>query len=309
MKPLVSIIIPVYNGANYLKEAIESALAQTYENIEIIVVNDGSADQGETEKIALSYGDKIRYIPKENGGSSSALNRGIREMRGEFFSWLSHDDLYLPQKVERSLAAWNGLKDDNAVVVCEGMLINGQGEPLVSKKRDLTGKKSAEEAFFLLTHGKGINGCAILIPKAILDRVGFFDEQMVYLNDLDYWYRLILSKVNVFYLNEKLVKCRIHGQQVSVRKIHLFDAERHYLAQKTLKNADKICIDRSCALKNIAYFCASENLKTELAAAKKLLEENKNLNLRVSAHLACTWVIGAIKRFLKYLRKKILFRR
>ena len=77
LKPLISIVIPVYNGSNFLREAIDSALAQTYKNIEIIVVNDGSADDGETERIALSYGDKIRYFKKENGGVSSALNYGI----------------------------------------------------------------------------------------------------------------------------------------------------------------------------------------------------------------------------------------
>ena len=91
--PKVSIIIPVYNGANYVSEAIDSALAQTYKNIEIIVVNDGSSDDGATEKIAKSYGDRIRYFAKENGGVSSALNFGIRQMTGEWFSWLSHDDL------------------------------------------------------------------------------------------------------------------------------------------------------------------------------------------------------------------------
>ncbi|MEG2610188.1 MAG: glycosyltransferase family A protein, partial [Bacilli bacterium] len=70
----VSIVIPVFNGANYLKEAIDSALAQTYKNIEIIVVNDGSNDEGRTKDIAISYGNKIRYYEKENGGTSSALN-------------------------------------------------------------------------------------------------------------------------------------------------------------------------------------------------------------------------------------------
>jgi len=67
LNPKVSIIIPVYNGSDYLAEAIESALTQTYENLEILVINDGSRDNGATEKIALSYGDKIRYIQKGNG--------------------------------------------------------------------------------------------------------------------------------------------------------------------------------------------------------------------------------------------------
>ena len=88
-----------------MREAIDSALAQTYRNIEIIVVNDGSNDNGETERIALSYGDKIRYFHKENGGVSSALNLGIQNMQGEYFSWLSHDDKYSPKKIENQVNA------------------------------------------------------------------------------------------------------------------------------------------------------------------------------------------------------------
>jgi hypothetical protein len=73
-RPRVSIIIPVYNGSNFLAEAIDSALAQTYQNTEVIVVNDGSTDRGATRAIAASYGDRIRYLEKENGGVASALN-------------------------------------------------------------------------------------------------------------------------------------------------------------------------------------------------------------------------------------------
>ena len=91
--PLVSIVIPVYNGSNYLGQAINSALAQTYKNIEILVINDGSTDDGVTERIAKAYGSQIRYYVKENGGVATALNFGIQKMRGEYFSWLSHDDM------------------------------------------------------------------------------------------------------------------------------------------------------------------------------------------------------------------------
>ena len=99
MQPFITVVIPVYNGADYLGEAIDSALAQTYPHREIIVVNDGSDDGGATDRIARSYVDRIRYYVKENGGVSSALNLGIRNMRGDWLSWLSHDDLYLPDKL------------------------------------------------------------------------------------------------------------------------------------------------------------------------------------------------------------------
>ena len=81
-----------------MREAIDSALAQTYDNVEVIVVNDGSSDDGKTAEIAKSYRDNIKYVEKENGGVASALNRGIEEMQGDFFSWLSHDDVYEPDK-------------------------------------------------------------------------------------------------------------------------------------------------------------------------------------------------------------------
>ena len=97
--PKVSIVIPVYNGANFLTEAIDSALSQSYRNIEIIVINDGSDDGNETDKIARSYGDTIQYYHKKNGGVASALNLGIQKMTGDYFSWLSHDDVYDNKKI------------------------------------------------------------------------------------------------------------------------------------------------------------------------------------------------------------------
>ena len=88
-------------------------MAQTYERVEVIVVNDGSTD--DTEQIALSYGEQIRYFRKENGGVSSALNLGIKEMKGEYFSWLSHDDVYTPDKIEVQIDALRGLEEKNTL--------------------------------------------------------------------------------------------------------------------------------------------------------------------------------------------------
>ena len=102
-QPKVSIVIPVFNGSDFLNQAIDSALAQTYPNLEIIVVNDGSTDEGKTERIAESYGPKIRYFWKTNGRVASALNFGIQRMTGDYFSWLSHDDVYYPEKIHEQM--------------------------------------------------------------------------------------------------------------------------------------------------------------------------------------------------------------
>ena len=131
--PLVSIVIPVYNGANYLSEAIDSALAQTYVNVEVIVVNDGSTDDGKTKDIALSFGNRIRYLEKGNGGVATALNLAVGEMRGELFSWLSHDDAYYPDKIARQVATLAAIEDDKTIPFCNydiidhGSQVVGQG--------------------------------------------------------------------------------------------------------------------------------------------------------------------------------------
>ena len=152
--PKVSIVIPAYNASNYLAEAIDSALAQTYPNVEVIVVNDGSKDDGETERVALSYGDKIRYFLKENGGSSSALNMGIVNMTGEWFSWLSHDDLYLPEKLEKQIEFMYSLGIENSLLTRHIFfssydLIDATGKTIYKcKQKDACALSAKVETFY-----------------------------------------------------------------------------------------------------------------------------------------------------------------
>ena len=126
MNKKVSIIIPVYNGEKYIKEAIESALNQTYTNIEIIVVNDGSKDN--TDEICKSYGNKIKYIKKENGGVATALNTGIKEAKGQYVAWLSHDDLYKENRIEKGMEVLSKLKDKNTIIFSNFELIDSNGK-------------------------------------------------------------------------------------------------------------------------------------------------------------------------------------
>lgn len=213
MNPLVSIIIPVYNGANYLEDAINSALAQTYRNIEIIVVNDGSKDNGATESVALKFAGKIIYIPKENGGVSSALNTGIKAMNGTFFSWLSHDDLYEPNKIEEEVKQLETEKD---IILCSGKQIDFEGNSMRHKSKCIDAKLSSSELFHKwLWNNYELNGLGFLIPRIAFQEAGLFDESLAYLQDLDMWIRIMFRNYNFKCIPQKLVVTRIHKAQTT----------------------------------------------------------------------------------------------
>lgn len=207
--PLISIIIPVYNGVNYLKEAIESALAQTYRHIEIIVINDGSID--ETENIALSFGEKIQYLKKPNGGVASALNLGISKMRGEYFSWLSHDDLYIPSKIEKQLDIL--LKQTRKSIIFSGFNIIDKNADFVSSHIIKNWQKYTKFEMVLYTM---IHGCSLLIPKAVFESVGYFDETLRTVQDNHQWLRIAKSDYEFIYIDEPLILSRHHSEQGSI---------------------------------------------------------------------------------------------
>lgn len=207
--PKVSIIIPVYNGANFLSKAIDSALAQTYSNIEVIVINDGSTDAGATRAIALYYGEKIRYFEKENGGVATALNLGIEKMQGEYFSWLSHDDEYYPNKVQKQIEAIQNYHTSDVILFTDVEIIDEKSQllELVScSNKDISAM--AAIAFGL------INGCTVLIPKTCFDIVGIFNPQLPTTQDYDMWYRLV-KLYPIKHIPEILVKSRQHARQQS----------------------------------------------------------------------------------------------
>lgn len=224
LRPLISIIIPVYNGANYLREAIESALAQTYNNIEIIVINDGSID--ETESIALSFGTTIRYFKKNNGGVASALNLGISEMRGEYFSWLSHDDLYKPEKIEKQIAEL--IKGNHKMVVWSDYdVINSEGKVIDSFTLYDENKKS--DAFVLFS--TFVHGCSLLIPVSLFKEIGLFNENLLTTQDYEMWIRALKAHYHFMHMNKALISSRRHSEQGQVTMRDLNRIETHKLFQ------------------------------------------------------------------------------
>jgi glycosyltransferase involved in cell wall biosynthesis len=213
MNPKVSIVIPVYNGENYMREAIDSALAQSYKNIEVIVVNDGSKDGGKTEEIAKGYGNLIRYFSKPNGGVATALNLAIKEMTGDYFSWLSHDDIYYPNKIEVQVKF---IEQQKAPVILYSDIEMIEEE---SKMINITRYPHIDPKHFRVALVKDsiINGCTLLIPKICFETHGVFNECLRYTQDYDLWFRLS-EKYWFIHQPEVLVKSRQHPQQDSRAK-------------------------------------------------------------------------------------------
>lgn len=222
--PLVSIVIPLYNGSNYVAQAIDCALAQTYENIEILVVNDGSTDNGAGRDICLSYGDKIRYFEKENGGCSSALNYGIRQAKGEFISWLSHDDLYDVNKVEVQVGFYEkyALDPKNTLISNSGRLIDENNKLIYRPNRAKTGLLNSVQMFRQLLFQEGFNGCGLLIPRSYFDNGLYFREDMRFVLDWNLWQKFAIHGAQVYVDKSILVSNRMHSQQVTVKQ-----AQRH----------------------------------------------------------------------------------
>lgn len=218
--PLVSIVIPVFNGARYLAEAIDSALAQSHQNIEVIVVDDGSDDGGATAAICKDYGDQIRYFRKPNGGVASALNFGISKMSGSYFSWLSHDDRYLPDKVRMQLEMV--LEHPEPVVAFgDAFVINPDGKRRW-QTRLVERWRPEFDPRWLALEGR-LSGCTLLIPRVCFEQCGLFDEARPTVQDVELWYR-IGSRYRFVFCPIALVESRVHPDQGSAIDWHKDEA-------------------------------------------------------------------------------------
>ena len=236
LHPKVSIIMPVYNGSNFIEKAINSALCQTYDNIEIIVVNDGSSDGGKTDSIAKKFGSRIIYIDrKENKGIAATLNEGIRNMTGDYFTWLSHDDMYVSTKIEEQVAflneiagSWEGV-DITRVCLCGGSETIDVEDRVIRKRKmqkRSTAIRTKKQQILDNLDNYGIGGCTVMIPRGAFEEVGMFDDSWRTVQDANMWYRLILSGYYFCYLNKRLVRSRAHEGETGRRLINVFTREK-----------------------------------------------------------------------------------
>ena len=206
--PTVSVIIPTYNRGWCLQEAIDSVLAQEFEDYELIVVDDGSTD--ETRTILDSYGRAIIVRRQSNKGVSAARNRGIAESRAQLIAFLDSDDLWLPQKLSRQVEFF---KLNPVKLICqteETWVRNGVRVNPKKRHRKLSGMIFEPSLDLCL-----ISPSAVMIRKALLDTVGVFDEKLPACEDYDLWLR-ISCRYPVYLIEEPLIiKRGGHEDQLS----------------------------------------------------------------------------------------------
>jgi glycosyltransferase involved in cell wall biosynthesis len=210
-QPNVSIVIPVYNGADYVAQAIESALQQSYPKIEVLVVNDGSTDQGATTRIAQSFGERIRYFEKPNGGVATALNLGIEKMTGDYFSWLSHDDLYLPEKVATQVEILGSLADRETVLYSDYHLVDEASRVITTVRLDH--QMLSSKPLYSVLRGS-VHGCSTLVPRSAFERFGRFDPALATTQDYALWFKMA-REIPFHHTPVPLISSRWHAAQGS----------------------------------------------------------------------------------------------
>ncbi len=206
IKGRASIITPTYNRPKWLPDAIESVLAQTYHDVEIIVVNDGSTDN--TAEVLEPYMDKIVYIYKENGGQGTALNAGIKAATGEYIGRVDDDDLFMPEKVELQIEMFQqnpGL----GLVASYGQIIDSEDEIKATRKIPNFSKHGA---FFSLLQHCIFCQPTVMVRRECFDKVGLYKN--IYAEDYDMWLR-IARHYPVGVIHKPLAMYRRHDTNLS----------------------------------------------------------------------------------------------
>ena len=204
--PLVSVIIPTYNRANILSQAILSVISQSYQNWELIIVDDGSTDNTKNVVEEFTKSDKrIKYIYQENKGQPSAMNTGIKNSAGYFIAFLDDDDQWMSRKLEKQVDLFN--KDKEIALVFTDAII--QGGKLNSKKSSDISKPYSGYVYKHLLRQNFITASSVMVKKEVLEKCGLFDESPIIkttqMQDYDMWLR-ICKKYKIGYIPEILVK-------------------------------------------------------------------------------------------------------
>ncbi|MDA8707875.1 glycosyltransferase [Hellea sp.] len=270
--PKVTIVIPVYNGSNYVEGAINSALNQTYDNVEVLVVNDGSNDEGATANICKAFGDEIVYVEQENQGVAGAMNTALAHMTGDLFCWLSHDDEHLPDKTQKQIDFLRDLGRGDIMLFGNYFLMDDHGK--VWHESQMDKNLLMKTPSIALLRGM-INGCTLMIPANILRKHLPFKTDLRFTQDYEMWDRL-REDGEFLFMPETLVKYRIHPDQdtnnpkanIEGDKLWIWMMSRRSDTEKVLLNGSrkKYFTELEEFLSKTPYIAATEYAQDQASA-------------------------------------------
>jgi len=233
-QPLVSVVTATYNMAQYVVEAVESILSQTYTNIEAVVVDDGSRD--DTQQVLARYTDnpQVKLIHQENAGQTVAKNRGLSACTGQMIGFCDSDNAWLPDKIAAQMAVFAS-NPSLGVVYGDVQFIDDKGHNLPTPAvRRPSGHITGP---LLANNFVPFNTC--LVPRRILDEVGGFDESLSMAIDYDLWLR-ISTRYPFHHLPKVLARYRIWGGQMSHRTGERLDNALRMMTKFMRENGDAV---------------------------------------------------------------------
>jgi glycosyltransferase involved in cell wall biosynthesis len=285
MPELVSVIIPVYNSAQFLKESLESVINQTYPNIEIICINDGSTDN--SLEILQQYSDKITIISQENHGLAFALNIGIKQMKGDWFKWFSPDDVMYSYAIKTLVD--EAKNNPNTIFYSNWEIINENGKKLREFQESNYNDLSNFEYNIRLLDGQLINVNTALIPSSLFEINSILDLADHVAIDYDFFLSSALLHDTKFYLISKtLIKYRIHSNQLSHKNI---SKTIDYISK--IKNEILIQLDDSMRIKYV-------NELEKYQKTKSIKQKTLKFGMKIFSFMP-SWISDGILIF--YLNK------
>ena len=210
--PTVSVVIPFY-GARYLREALESVRAQTFADYEIIVVDDGSPDRAEVNRLGLAEETRIRYLRQENQGPAAARNTALRAARGQFIAFLDSDDTWEPTYLQEQL---DGLTRERGldVIYCNALMM-GQPETDRRALTESTPSRELATCTSLLREEYTVFLSGVVARRDLILDAGLFDERFVHGEDFDLWTRMLKRGARMGFQPRVLLNRRLHSGSLS----------------------------------------------------------------------------------------------
>lgn len=274
--PKVSVVIPAYNIAAYITETLDSILAQTYRDYEIILVNDGSTDTAELESALAPYFDEIVYATQKNAGASQARNSAINLARGELLAFLDGDDVWLPDFLQSQIEFLE--KNNLEMIYCDALIF---GDTIFDNQTFMQTAPScgAVSTLSLINAECNVITSGTILKRDLLENFGFFDVAIRRGQDFDLWFRLAKNRVRIGYQPAVLLKYRVRPNNLTGTNVNR--AERAVAVMKSVGEKYDLSESEMAAWEKQMFICTAD---LELEKGKSCLAREDFAGAK--AHLA-----------------------